>query len=513
MPVNSSLSCSCQFIQSTLGASIEIVLQTDVVSLFAETISFAVHHLLVPNGLGFLSPPVNIKVSGREAHLPQPTLWCRQLLCLWQSALPGGFPRPIDVKDHAFVACSIYQLACVSLCVHRAREQIGEKERAQGFCGRPGQARKKAGEGRAGGQSLSVEQGHEGLCKRQELLIESLQRAFPADGVAEEYSEKIDDLVVPEATASKAHLRVDGRKDALFAKRGDDQRYLLEPGRSRGHRLGRGLDIHRDIGDTSHVYLLVGNSFDLPHQGGIFLISFAIGYISLRNSWVFQLARCVPFSSWKCCLLLLPQPPPMLLIWRVRLQIGMYATNSPGPRDELDRPIGGNGEPGSNALSQGTASLIGEGHCIARSRPLTTKKREPVVIKIAEDCGDVEHTYFDRSQPFGVYKHLHEWLWLADGEALPFIKFGGGRIERNGCVPKVAHQLHLASVVPDVHRNCPPHAHHWVHFSDRTARLGHKVEHESSDDCIIAGWCLRQGLCVSKTKTDTTISYLLACER
>src|SRR6266487_1007868 len=70
MPVNSSLSCSCQFIQSTLGASIEIVLQTDVVSLFAETISFAVHHLLVPNGLGFLSPPVNIKVSGRE---PSPT--------------------------------------------------------------------------------------------------------------------------------------------------------------------------------------------------------------------------------------------------------------------------------------------------------------------------------------------------------------------------------------------------------------------------------------------------------
>src|SRR6266566_7327196 len=74
IPVNSSLSCSCQFIQSTLGASIEIVLQTDVVSLFAETISFAVHHLLVPNGLGFLSPPVNIKVSGRE-HQRREVIW------------------------------------------------------------------------------------------------------------------------------------------------------------------------------------------------------------------------------------------------------------------------------------------------------------------------------------------------------------------------------------------------------------------------------------------------------
>src|SRR6266699_2025511 len=46
-----------------------------------------------------------------------------------------------------------------------------------------------------------------------------------------------------------------------------------------------GLDTHRDIGDTRHVYLLVGNRFVLPHQGGIFLGWFATGYISLRNSW------------------------------------------------------------------------------------------------------------------------------------------------------------------------------------------------------------------------------------
>jgi hypothetical protein len=119
--------------------------------------------------------------------------------------LPGGLPRPIDVKDHACVACSIDKLAGVSLFVQRAREQIGEKERAQGFCGLPGQARKKARERRAGGQSLAVEQGHEGLRKRQELLIELLQRAFAADGVAEEHGEKIDDFVVPETTASQAH--------------------------------------------------------------------------------------------------------------------------------------------------------------------------------------------------------------------------------------------------------------------------------------------------------------------
>jgi len=119
--------------------------------------------------------------------------------------LPGGLPRPIDVKDYMFVACSIDKLACVSLFVQRAREQIGEKERTQGFCGCPGQARKKARERRAGGQSLAVEQGHEGVLKRQEPLIELLQRAFAADGVAEEHGQKIDDFVVP-ATARQAHL-------------------------------------------------------------------------------------------------------------------------------------------------------------------------------------------------------------------------------------------------------------------------------------------------------------------
>ena len=68
------------------------------------------------------------------------------------------------------------------------------------------QARQKARERRAGGQSLAVEQGHERLCKRQELLIEGLQGAFAADSVAEEHGKKIDDLVMPETAAGQAHL-------------------------------------------------------------------------------------------------------------------------------------------------------------------------------------------------------------------------------------------------------------------------------------------------------------------
>ena len=74
----------------------------------------------------------------RSTNLSQATLWWRQFLCLRLGSLPSGLPRPIDVKDHTFVAFSINKPAGVSLCVQRAREQIGMKERAQGFCRREG---------------------------------------------------------------------------------------------------------------------------------------------------------------------------------------------------------------------------------------------------------------------------------------------------------------------------------------------------------------------------------------
>src|SRR5437763_17001339 len=76
----------------------------------------------------------------------------------------------------------------------RACEQIGEKERAQGFGGLKAHARKKAREGRAGGQFLALEQGHEGLRKGEEPLVKLLDGAFATDGVAEEDGEKVDQL-------------------------------------------------------------------------------------------------------------------------------------------------------------------------------------------------------------------------------------------------------------------------------------------------------------------------------
>src|SRR5260221_2762509 len=49
-------------------------------------------------------------------------------------------------------------------------------------------------------------------------FVEDFQRAFTADGVAEEDREKVDDLVVPQAPPCKAHALTDGGKDALLTK-------------------------------------------------------------------------------------------------------------------------------------------------------------------------------------------------------------------------------------------------------------------------------------------------------
>src|SRR2546421_12862433 len=92
----------------------------------------------------------------------------------------------------------------------------------------------------------------------------------------------------PKRRRARCTCELMAERTPCAASRGDDQRDFPEPGRRRGDRLRRGLDTHRDIGNTSHVYLLVGNRLVLPLQGCIFLGCFATDYISLRNSWVSQ---------------------------------------------------------------------------------------------------------------------------------------------------------------------------------------------------------------------------------
>ena len=163
-------------------------------------------------------PPLAPRVA-RSTDVIQPAKGRGQVFGLGQGALAGGFPRAIDVKDHPVVSRSIHQApGLLARWREWAAEQIIEKERAQGFDGLLGQRRQKAREGRAGGQLVTLKQGHEGDGKGLEPLVEGLQRAFSADGIAEEDRKKIDHLVVPEAPPRKAHLLADLGQDTVLAK-------------------------------------------------------------------------------------------------------------------------------------------------------------------------------------------------------------------------------------------------------------------------------------------------------
>ena len=72
----------------------------------------------------------------RSAHVIQPAKGGRQLVGLRQRSLAGCLPRPIDVKDHPAVSCSIHQPSGLLVGGEWATLEIIKKEGAQGFNGR-----------------------------------------------------------------------------------------------------------------------------------------------------------------------------------------------------------------------------------------------------------------------------------------------------------------------------------------------------------------------------------------
>ena len=82
----------------------------------------------------------------------------------------------------------------------------------------------------------SSKEGHERNGKRLEVLVELLQDAFCADGIAEEHGEKVDHLVVPEAPSGKTYALGDFAQNVVLAKMSRHQHDFSEPGRGRCNR-------------------------------------------------------------------------------------------------------------------------------------------------------------------------------------------------------------------------------------------------------------------------------------
>ena len=60
-------------------------------------------------------------------------------------------------------------------------------------------------------------------------------------------------------------------------------------------------------------------------------------------------------------------------------------------------------------------------------------------------------------------------------------EFDGRRIQFCRRIPEVAHQLHLAGVIPDVSRRRTAWPHGSCHFSNREQRLRHEVQDQARD--------------------------------
>jgi hypothetical protein len=77
----------------------------------------------------------------------------------------------------------------------------------------------------------------------------------------------------------------------------------------------------------------------------------------------------------------------------------------------------------------------------------------PVVVEIPESGRDVEGIHGDVGKAYTAKEGLQRF-GLADGKLPGLIQGRRLRVERDRGLPKGAHQLHLARVVPDVGRDC-----------------------------------------------------------
>jgi hypothetical protein len=86
-----------------------------------------------------------------------------------------------------------------------------------------------------GWEAISPEERHEGRGKGMQMLVESFQRAFAADGIPEKHCHKVNHVVVAKAAASKAHTLTDLGQDLLLLKMLGQQDDFAKPGWRTGH--------------------------------------------------------------------------------------------------------------------------------------------------------------------------------------------------------------------------------------------------------------------------------------
>ena len=153
------------------------------------------------------------------------------------------------------------------------------------------------------------------------------------------------------------------------------------------------------------------------------------------------------------------------------------AADCPGASDEVDRAVGLEGNHRPQALASCAPYARPRAWRRNRGGPLPAEEGRPVVFEVTEDGWDVDGARLDFAQA-SLGEAGGECFRVADREAISFVQHQGFRIDRDGCVPEVAHEIHLAGVVPDVNGDGATRTHDARHLLCGIERFRHEVEHE-----------------------------------
>ena len=146
-------------------------------------------------------------------------------------------------------------------------------------------------------------------------------------------------------------------------------------------------------------------------------------------------------------------PSPWLIRWIVgdrACPIGGCATDGPGlarsgGSSRRARSAGARGR-----VAEGGAALLVERHRVGRRGALAAEERRPVVVEVAEDASARRSRATSTSAQARRRRRAPPAARAGrSGSARPR-RARAPRVERDRRVPEVAHQLHLAGVVPDV---------------------------------------------------------------
>jgi hypothetical protein len=153
-----------------------------------------------------------------STHLIQAALCRWEIRGGWQGTLASSLSRPIHIEDEPLCSLPIPQPARFFLLFQWSGDQIFEKHRAQCIDGCLIESREKATECRAVREAFAPEERHERSGERLDALIERFQRAFAADGIAQQHHGKIDQVVMAEPASGEAHPLFNRRKNTQVPK-------------------------------------------------------------------------------------------------------------------------------------------------------------------------------------------------------------------------------------------------------------------------------------------------------